>query len=213
MKNVFSPFEFQPEAIVIDNGEYPATEHPLKWLSSAPYIACCDGAADTFLSHNGKPDVIIGDGDSISKVNAEKYASILHRIGEQETNDQTKAVTFLMSQGLRNIVIVAGTGKREDHTLGNISLLVDYCRQECFVMMATDYGVFVPCHDDVCIKSFKGQQISVFNFGAVHFKSKNLVFPLPELSTWWQGTLNESLGDTVTVSAEGYYLLFMEYGK
>lgn len=210
--NIFVPADFTPDAVVIDNGEFPSHPKALRWLDEAPYLVCCDGAADNLLSYWKKPDVIIGDCDSISPENAESYAEILHRISEQETNDQTKAIRYLHSLQKDRIVILGGTGKREDHTLGNISLLIDYYRAGIFAMMATDYGTFIPCRGEVGIKSYKGQQISIFNFGAVHFHSEHLVYPLSELNNWWQGTLNEATDDNITLSAaDGYYLVFMAY--
>ena len=116
------------EAVVLANGEYPTAPLPLEILAGAPYVVCCDGGADEYIRQGHIPNLIIGDGDSISEENRKKYGHLLHRIAEQETNDQTKAVNYLLSQGKRRIAIVGATGKREDHTLGNISLLMDYMR-------------------------------------------------------------------------------------
>ena len=114
------------DAVILANGEYPAAAPPLQILADAPYVICCDGGADEYIRNGHIPNLIIGDGDSISEENRKKYGYLLHRISEQDTNDQTKAVNYLLSQGKRRIAIVGATGKREDHTLGNISLLMDY---------------------------------------------------------------------------------------
>lgn len=208
---IFSVAHFAPDAVVIDNGTYPTAPQALQWINSAPYLVCCDGAADYFLSIGGVPDAIVGDGDSISQQNAQRYAAILHRYSEQDNNDQTKAVNFLCQSGYRRVVIVGGTGKREDHTLGNISLLVEYMRRGLSVLMATDYGVFVPCNGDCSFGSYPGQQISIFNFNAVHFHSERLVYSLPELTMWWQGTLNEAQSTSFSIYAQGDYLVYLNY--
>ena len=132
------------DAVVLANGEYPASPLPLKILAEAPYVVCCDGGADEYIRRGHTPDVIIGDGDSLSDENRRKFGHILHRISDQETNDQTKAVNFLLAQGKRRIAIIGATGKREDHTLGNISLLIDYLRAGADVRTYTDYGIFIP---------------------------------------------------------------------
>lgn len=212
VNNIFIPTEFNPDAVVIDNGEYPTHTQPLKWINEAPYTICCDGAADLFMSKGKQPDMIIGDGDSISKYNALKNSIKFLRVADQETNDQTKAVDYLISQGKKNILIVAGTGKREDHTLGNISLLVEYIRKGAFAMMATDYGIFIPCHNNIKIQTQKGQQISIFNINAIHFTAEGLIYPLPkELNNWWQGTLNECATDNISFNAEGDFIVFLNY--
>ncbi len=197
------------EAVVLANGEYPTNSLPLSILKEAPYVVCCDGGADEYIRQGHVPDVIIGDGDSLSEENRAKYGAILHRISDQETNDQTKAVDFLLSQGKRRIAIVGATGKREDHTLGNISLLMDYMRAGAHVRMFTDYGVFIPCRDTQTFPCSPGQQISIINFTARRLRGEGLVYPLSDFTNWWQGTLNECTGKEFTIEAEGEYLIFI----
>lgn len=199
------------DAVVLANGEYPTNPLPLKILAEAPYVVCCDGAADEYIRRGNVPDVIIGDGDSISEDNRNRYSYLLHRISEQETNDQTKAVRFLLSQGKRHIAITGATGKREDHTLGNISLLIDYMRAEADVRMFTDYGVFIPCRDVRTFSCSPGQQVSIINFTARGLHGKGLVYPLSDFTNWWQGTLNECTEAEFTIEAEGEYLVFISF--
>ena len=148
------------EAVILAGGDYPIAQTPLAILSSASYVVCCDGATNEYIARGNRPDAIVGDGDSISAANREKYASILHVINEQESNDQTKAVRFLMAQGKRRIAIVGATGRREDHTIGNVSLLVEYARMGAEVCSFTDYGVFVPCSDTTTHRCRKGQVLT-----------------------------------------------------
>ena len=114
------------DALILANGDYPSASFPLRMLEEAPYVVCCDGGANEYIARGYLPDVIIGDGDSLSEANRLQYASLIHHNPDQETNDQTKAVQFLLAQGKRKIAIVGATGKREDHTIGNISLLMEY---------------------------------------------------------------------------------------
>lgn len=118
------------DAVILANGEYPAAAPPLQILADAPYVICCDGGADEYIRNGHIPNLIIGDGDSISEENRKKYGYLLHRISEQDTNDQTKAVNYLLSQGKRRIAIVGATGKREDHTLGTSACSWTICVQE-----------------------------------------------------------------------------------
>lgn len=203
--------EMKIEAVVLANGDYPTNPLPLKILAEAPYVICCDGGADEYIRRGHTPDVIIGDGDSLSEENRTKHADILHRISDQETNDQTKAVHYLMAQGKCRIAIVGATGKREDHTLGNLSLLIDYMRTGAQVRTYTDYGVFIPCTDTCTFPCHPGQQISIINFNARKLHGKGLVYPLSDFTNWWQGTLNECTGTEFTVEAEGEYLIMINY--
>lgn len=199
------------DAVILANGDYPTAETPLRILKEAPYIVCCDGGANRYIESGRTPDAIIGDGDSLATEYRDKYSHLLHRVTEQESNDQTKAVRFMLSQGKCNIAIVGATGKREDHTLGNISLLIEYARAGANVRTYTDYGVFIPCNNNTTIATKPGQQISIFNFTATDFSSHGLRYPIFDFNNWWQGTLNEATADSITIKAKGEYLLFINY--
>lgn len=203
--------EYPFEAVVVAGGDYPTSEQALQVLHNAPYVVCCDGAADRYISTGHVPDAIVGDGDSISAYNRTKYAALLHIIAEQETNDQTKAVNYLLGKGMRHIAIVGATGRREDHTIGNISLLIEYARAGAQVRSFTDHGVFIPCNGDTTLKCRKGQQVSIFAITAKELSSEGLLYPIYDFTNWWQGTLNECTGEQFTIHAEGEYLLFVNY--
>ena len=199
------------DAVIVAGGEFPTAPQPLEILQSAPFVVCCDGAADNYIATGCVPDAIVGDGDSISAVNREKFAHLLHIMSEQETNDQTKAVRFLVEKGMRNIAIVGATGRREDHTIGNISLLIEYARMGCDVHSFTDHGVFIPCNGTTTHKCCKGQQVSIFSITAKEMSAEGLLYPIYDFNNWWQGTLNECTGEEFTINANGEYLLFINY--
>ncbi len=201
----------QFDAVVLAGGEYPTAPQPLEVLHNAPYVVCCDGAADSYIATGRVPDAIVGDGDSISANNRAKYAALLHIVTEQETNDQTKAVRFLQEQGKRRIAIVGATGRREDHTIGNISLLIEYARAGAQVRSFTDHGVFIPCNGDTTLKCRKGQQVSIFAITAKNLNAEGLLYPIYDFTNWWQGTLNECTGEQFTIHAKGDFLLFVNY--
>lgn len=202
---------YTPDAVILANGEYPTHELPLRILSESAFIVCCDGAANEYIARGHTPDIIIGDGDSLSPDNKIRFAPIILQIADQETNDQTKAVQYLQSKGYKKIAIVGATGKREDHTLGNISLLIDYMKSGIEVRTFTDYGVFIPVKDSQTFASHAGQQVSILNFGAKGLKGEGLVYPLSDFSNWWQGTLNEATSNEFTIHCTGDYLVFLTY--
>ena len=199
------------DAVILGNGEYPTHSMPETMLIMAPYVVCCDGSADEHIRRGFTPDAIIGDGDSLSPDNKERFRTIFHQIDDQETNDQTKAVHFLLDQGKKTIILVGATGKREDHTLGNISLLLDYMKSGMEVRTITDYGVFVPAKDTQTFAAHPGQQISIINFGAKGLQGEGLVYPLSDFTNWWQGTLNEATSDEFTIHCTGEYLVFLAF--
>lgn len=199
------------EAVVVGNGEFPVHSFPLTVLDQSTCVVCCDGGTNALVESGRLPDWIVGDGDSLSEENRLRFQDRIYRNPDQETNDQTKAVSFLASRGIRRIAILGATGKREDHTLGNISLLMEYQRMGLEVVMLTDYGFFVPAVDTQEFMGFPRQQVSVFNFDAVDLKSEGLRYPVYDFCYWWQGTLNEVEGDSFRIMAKGHYLVYCTY--
>ena len=196
--------EIKYDAVIVANGLFPSHAVPLEILKNARHIVCCDGA----ISHVPQADVVIGDGDSIPSA----YQGRLIRIEEQEDNDLTKATRYCLSQGWHHIAYLGATGLREDHTLGNISLLMRYY-QEMGVegTMFTDHGFFIPAFGNRTFNTTKGQQVSIFNFGCHRLASDGLRWNCYDFDQWWQGTLNEALSDSFYISADGYYLVYQNY--
>lgn len=200
------------KTVIIANGRFPQHHIPLHFIEEAAYIVCCDGAANDFIAQGGRPDAIVGDCDSIMEEYKERFAAVMHPNPDQETNDLTKSVRFCVENGKKEIVIVGGTGKREDHTIGNISLLADYV-EIADVIMVTDWGIFTPILSFKEFKSHKGQQVSIFAIDPKALTTHNLKYPVKGriLTSWWQGTLNESLGDCFSIDPKGRVIVFQAY--
>ena len=196
--------QFDYDAVILADGDFPVADVPLRLLREAPYVVCCDGAS----RHWPQCDAIVGDGDSVP----DELRHRLIQVDEQDDNDLTKATRHCISRGLRRIVYLGATGRREDHTLGNISLIARYHQDfGLSVLMATDYGWFVPAYATCVFNSVSGQQVSLFNVSCRQLTSKGLKWDAYPYQQLWQGTLNEALGETFTIEADGEYLIFRTY--
>jgi thiamine pyrophosphokinase len=200
------------KTIILGNGSFPKHPIPLAILKNAEVIICCDGAANELIANGIVPSIIIGDMDSISSGNLLKYKDIILQIAEQDTNDQTKAIEWAIKKGYTDVVILGATGKREDHTIGNISLLCNYA-DRISVCSVSNYGIFTPVLQSRTFISFKGQQVSIFSLKPeIKISSENLKYPLLGLSlkSWWMGTLNESLGNSFSLNFENGELIVFQ---
>lgn len=204
----------QPETVILANGDYPSHPLPLALLTRSRYLICCDGAVNELIHKERIPSAIVGDCDSLSLENRDRFASILHPDKDQETNDLTKSVHFCLQQGRDVITILGATGKREDHALGNISLLADYI-DICQVEMITDYGVFTPITSSATFESIAGQQVSLFCMDSAPITTHGLKYPLTDkpLNRWWQGSLNEALEGSFTIETEGKVIVFRAHAN
>ena len=200
--------------VVLANGAFPRHAVPLAALRTAERIVCCDGAADKLTAEGIEPSWIVGDLDSASETVRSRYRDKLVRICEQETNDLAKAFRFCVSHGWDQLTILGATGLREDHALGNLSLLVDFAR-EASVTLLTDTGYFSPVLSSARLASNAGQQVSIFSFDpATALSSEGLRYPLDGLclNRWWQAALNEASGDSFSLTFEGGpMLVFQSY--
>lgn len=203
-------------AVIVADGNFPVHNIPLEYLKNADAIVCCDGSTESLLNAGMVPDAIVGDMDSLSAFLSDRFADRIYVDENQETNDLTKAVEWCRGSGYDEIVIVGGTGKREDHTIGNISLLAEYSRF-LKVKMITDSGIFLPFHKSCRIETFPGQQVSVFSIDPeTEITSSGLRSPLErkKLRNWWEATLNEAIGECIELEIKGGpVLVFCEFGE
>jgi thiamine pyrophosphokinase len=202
------------KTIVLANGAFPKHNIPINYLLNAERIICCDGAIENLLAAGLEPDYIVGDLDSISNEKKLRFASILQHDSNQETNDLTKAIRFCVANNWKKITILGATGKREDHTLGNLSLLGDYS-EISDIQLLTDYGVFTSQSSTTTYESHPGQQVSIFGLSSdTLFTFHQLMYPVVnrKLTSWWQGTLNEAIAEKFTIESDcGKVLVFREY--
>lgn len=200
------------ETVILANGEFPSHEIPLSIFKKSKYLVCCDGAINHLSGTDKQPNAIVGDCDSLSEENLLKYADIIHRISEQETNDLTKAVRFCVAQNRRKITILGATGKREDHTIANVSLLCEYM-MDADVEMITDHGVFVGINKTSVFTSYPKQQVSLFCIDKSPVTLHGLVYPVTGhvFTNWWQATLNEAMGDEFTIETTGRTIVYRAF--
>ena len=183
------------DCVVVANGSFPQTAGPLELLKATPVIIACDGAVQNLHERGLVPSAIVGDLDSI--------------------NDLTKAVRFAHASGYRKILILGATGLREDHTLGNISLLTDFAPLFEVVEMLSDYGRFIPVLRTTTLPCTPGQQISIFSmYPCGEITTEGLRWPITRrrLTSWWQGSLNEALGTefTLTLSPDARLIIYFQ---
>lgn len=205
-------------AVIVGNGQFPKKEYPLYLLESADYVVCCDGALDTYLRHFSgrnlrRPDVVVGDMDSLSKKTAERFRDIAVKIDEQETNDQSKAFHYILEHfpDVDTIHILGATGKREDHTIGNLSLLMEYARemrrQDCgrtvSVDIVSDWSTAFAITDSCTLDVGEGRSVSIIcPDNSLNIRSEGLAWPTDNVvfDNLWQTTLNRASADRISLT-------------
>ena len=191
---------------ILANGEFPSSERTADYLKHADRIICCDGAAASLIEHGIEPDLITGDMDSLSPALAKRYGSIIRKVAEQQTNDLTKAFKAAMELNPDSIHILGATGKREDHTLANVSLLADYAEalsgSGCSIDMPTESGVFLGfCGQEISFRCPLDVEVSIFAFdNTLKIVSEGLLYRTDRVTfdTLWKATLNRSVAEQIS---------------
>lgn len=199
--------------VIICDGRFPKSEYPRYLIRNADFIICCDGALKKFMRNSlsifgekRMPDVVVGDMDSLSPSLQKRYGDIIVKIDEQEHNDQTKAFRWALEniEGISQIHILGATGEREDHTIGNISLLMEYARSydlgNINVEMVSDHATIFAVTDTFEMDCGEGRKISIFSpDNSLRIRSEGLVWPTDDVvfDNWWKATLNKAAQDHI----------------
>lgn len=221
-------------AVIIGNGDFPRTEYPRYLIATADHIVCCDGALSTWLRSAEKifgekrlPDVIIGDMDSLSPTLQKRYADRIVHVSEQDFNDQTKALRYVLENwaDVDTIHFIGSSGKREDHTIGNFSLLMEYAKalsgkwtgkdflsrcmaralapwsgKDISIDAVTDWSTAVAVTDSCELAVGTGRKVSIICAdNSLTIKSEGLEWPTGEVvfDNLWKATLNRAVDDVV----------------
>ena len=147
--------EAADRTVVLAAGDFPRPGGEARRIrSAATRVVACDGAALAYRRKFGRwPDVTTGDLDSIGK---DLPPGALRDAGQDE-NDLSKALALCRRMGWADPIVLGATGKREDHTVGNV-----FRALAAEVRVVTDCGEFLPVRGRLSFRTWKGAGISVF---------------------------------------------------
>lgn len=115
----------QEPALIVANGQSCSYELLVQLLEWCPFVVALDGAYNRLAELQIKPDLVVGDFDSIdSSVISDDVVFLQDK--NQNNTDLQKAIDHLSTLGYSEINIVWATGKRLDHTINNLMTLAKY---------------------------------------------------------------------------------------
>ena len=196
--------------VILANGAFPTEPYPLYLLESADGVVCCDGALEQWLQHNAqaRPLAVVGDLDSLPQALQERFAPCVVHVAEQDYNDLTKAMRWVLREHpeVQEIVILGATGLREDHTIGNLGLLMEYTRMFSLgdrrVSAVSDYGTAFAITGSCDLHLGEGRRFSFFTAdNSLRVSSIGLQWPLDDVvfDAWWKATLNRTTDPIVSL--------------
>ena len=114
-------------ALLFANGDPPSARLTAELAAGADLVIAADGGAEHALAHGLTPDAVVGDLDSVGEgTRAAVPADRFVREAADDRTDLEKTVAYALAHGATEIDIVAAGGKRADHALANLSVLVRF---------------------------------------------------------------------------------------
>ena len=204
--------------IIFANGEIPDLKKARALLQPDDYIICADGGSRHALALNLKPDLVIGDMDSIQKGHWQrlKKSGISIELFPRDKNetDLELAVHRAIDMRPEQIVIIAALGGRLDQTLGNISLLADSRLSSSNIRLDDGVEEIILCRDQAQIRGRSGDIVSLIPWQGIvtGVQTKDLKWPLTDETLYpdkTRGISNEMTGETASVSIRSGSLLIV----
>ncbi|MFH0818476.1 MAG: thiamine diphosphokinase [Patescibacteria group bacterium] len=160
------------KVIIIANGEI----NKIKNIKQYNFIVAADGGANYCYQNKIKPNLIIGDFDSIDnkvKKYYSKMKSIVHIIDvDQNTTDIEKALNYIknnfknkLKSNSRIDILGATSNIRLDHTLYNVNLLKQYSTLPIKIN-SLNYSVEIISKNKI-IRNRKNKTISLFSVSKI----------------------------------------------
>jgi len=190
------------------NGEKPQN---IPDLTAYAGIYSVDGAFHYLKELGIKPDLIMGDFDSIEQLPMD--------IGHIHTPDQNftdfeKALKIIIEQGFKIVDVFAANGLEQDHFLGNMSTALKYNKQ-IKLSFYDDRQKYYFLNKRSSITGVKDKTISLFPFPkAKGVSSTGLKYPLKDDNLSMKkniiGTRNIAIEDEISIRfAKGQLLIFI----
>lgn len=191
------------KAILIANGNMPDIKNVQKVFGSGFKVICADGGYDTALRLGLVPDIVIGDMDSV--IDRDIKAEQIVYPARKDYTDSELVMEYARDSGYTDVVLIGFTGTRLDHTLTNISLLLEY--PELNAVIIDDNNEIRLLRSDNIIKGKKGDIVSVVPFGEnlLGVETEGLEYPLNKENLYFgkgRGVSNVMTGNQCRVKIE-----------
>lgn len=144
-------------AFLLLNGEPPKK---LPDFSDYEIICATDGAYQFLKDQQITPDFISGDFDSLE--NIPKDIEVIHT-ANQDLTDFDKILQILYDKGFKNIHVFGGSGKEQDHFLGNLHTAIQW-KNRLKLTFFDNYGRYFLAPKTTKIDTEKGKMISLIPF-------------------------------------------------
>ncbi len=214
-------YRVMKRALIFSNGNLANIYKLKEFIKSSDFIICADGGIKYALKAKLKPDVIIGDLDSVpkslikklerQKVNFKKFSR------EKDWTDFELAVNLALDKGFKELLILGFLGDRVDHLFSSLFFLAKKFLEtqglEIKIIEGNQEIFFI--RDSILLTGEKGSHLSLIPIGDVKgINSVGLYYPLKDDSLFFgttRGVSNVFISSRVSLKVkEGVLLAILE---
>ena len=197
------------KAVLFANGETPNAKLIDRNLINNSFIIGIDKGYEIAVNLDLKPDILIGDLDSVNQDTLDKNIKIIEN-KNQDDNDLEKSLIYCVGNNLKDITIYSCTGKKDDQNLANLLLCYDYS-SDLNITIISNFKIINFVSDYREFDSEEHQEISIIapNKDTL-ITTTNLKFNLNNqaLNSKSQGISNIALGNKFSIKSSDKIILF-----
>jgi thiamine pyrophosphokinase len=158
------------KAIIVSGGKAPSKELIIREMELGCIILCADSGADYLHRYGIIPHYLMGDFDSIDKNILEYYrgteCTVERFPKEKDFTDTQLALFKAIECGVSKVVFLGCTGSRVDHTLGNITLLLQCLEKNIEGYIADDNNLIYIVNKPIELRGRIGENLSFLAYNA-----------------------------------------------
>ena len=202
--------------IIFANGEIPGLENARSLLHADDYIICADGGTRHALALGLKPNLVIGDMDSIDKEQWQKLknAGVPIELFPRDKNetDLELALNRAIELEPKAVIIIGALGGRLDQTFGNTALLSHARLATVDIRLDDGLEEIFFCRDREEVRGRSGDIVSLIPWGnpVRGVQTQGLKWPLQHETLFpekTRGISNEMTGETASITITSGLLL------
>lgn len=191
------------KVLIICGGDMPSQELLEAEIVSSQYVIAADKGGEVLYRYNKRPDLLVGDFDSINSEVIKKFEKLNIPIEkypiEKDFTDGEMAIERAIAMKPQEIVLLGCSGSRLDHVFSSIGLLYKALMRNIKTCIKNDKNTIFLSDRNISInpiKEYEDRKISVLPYGTEvsNLTIKGAKYPL--------NNFDLRIGEMLTVSNE-----------
>lgn len=191
-------------AVIIGNGTIRSYQKIKNYIKKDDFIICADGGINHAAKMSIRPDILIGDFDSSNPDLVFNDVGRIEYPSRKDFTDGELCIKYAVEHGYGEILLLAMTGTRADHTLNNM-LMLSQCERG---MLVDEYNEIYYLKNKISIENKKGMTLSIIPLKGdlTGIITKGLEYPLNNEALYFgesRGNSNVIISDSCEITVSG----------